>query len=55
MNRCLYCYQLLRDNEIDFHPSCNFDIYHEFQSLLIYISIGPDIQSLFCDDSFHNR
>lgn len=27
MNRCLYCYQLLTDNEIDFHTTCSKKIF----------------------------
>ncbi|MBV6878764.1 HipA domain-containing protein [Epilithonimonas ginsengisoli] len=23
MNKCLFCYQLLKDNEVDFHPKCS--------------------------------
>jgi serine/threonine-protein kinase HipA len=27
MNRCLYCYQLLSDNQTDFHPACSQKIF----------------------------
>ena len=27
MNKCLFCYQLLKDNEIDFHKKCSKKIY----------------------------
>lgn len=27
MNKCLFCYQLLKDNEVDFHPKCSKKIF----------------------------
>ncbi|MCU7614851.1 HipA domain-containing protein [Chryseobacterium sp. GMJ5] len=27
MNKCLFCYQLLKDNEVDFHPNCSKKIF----------------------------
>lgn len=27
MNKCLFCYQLLKDNEIDFHKKCSKKIF----------------------------
>ena len=35
MKRCLYCYQPLKDDEIDFHPTCSKDIFGKPQPPVI--------------------
>lgn len=40
MNKCLFCYQLLKDNEVDFHPKCSKKIFGTATAPLLNYSLS---------------
>lgn len=40
MSKCLFCYQLLKDNEIDFHPKCSKKIFGTANAPLLNYSLS---------------
>jgi serine/threonine-protein kinase HipA len=40
MNKCLFCYQLLKDNEVDFHPKCSKKIFGTATAPLLNYSLN---------------
>ncbi len=40
MNKCLFCYRLLKDNEVDFHPKCSKKIFGTATAPLLNYSLS---------------